>query len=136
MSWDSEAIAAARQYHQERDAKRRAQREADRAKWLERAREAIRRLAPAFPALQRAYLFGAIVQPGRFRPGSDIDVAVECAELEQESRFWRAMEQTLRRDVDVRPYVEPIVQAVAWHGEMVYEREGAHPSHLNRKMET
>jgi hypothetical protein len=40
------------------------------------------------------------------------------------------MEQRLRRQVDVRPYVEPIVQAVAWHGEMVYEREGVGPSQL------
>ena len=123
----AEQIEAARQYHRERDAKRLAEREAYRLEWLEQARTAIRRIAPGFPALQRAWLFGSIVQPGRFRRDSDIDIAVECPDLEQESAFWRAMEQALRRDVDVRPYVEGIVRAVAWSGELVYERESAAP---------
>jgi predicted nucleotidyltransferase len=123
MSWDEATIAAARQYHREREAKRRAEREAYRSEWLTKARAAIRQHAPAFPDLKRVFLFGSIMQPGRFRPNSDIDVAVECADLEQESDFWRAMQQALRRNVDVRPYVEPITDAVRWYGELVYERE-------------
>lgn len=125
MSWDSATIAAAREYHRARDAKRRAERESYRHEWLEKARTAVRRLAPQFSAVERAYLFGSIMQPGRFRPNSDIDVAVECTDLEQESNFWRAMEQALRRDVDVRPYVEPITDAVRWYGELVYERKSS-----------
>ncbi|MCL4864003.1 MAG: nucleotidyltransferase domain-containing protein [Caldilineaceae bacterium] len=127
MSWDPATIEAARQYHRARDAKRWAEREAYRQEWLEQARAAIRQHAPSFSSLRRAWLFGSIVQPGRFRPDSDIDVAVECPDLEQESAFWRVMEQALRRDVDVRPYVGAIIQAVAWYGEIVYEREGAYP---------
>jgi predicted nucleotidyltransferase len=123
MSWDPATIEAARQYHRERDAKRRAEREAYRQQWLEQARAAVRQIAPGFSSLRRAWLFGSIVQPGRFRPDSDIDVAVECSDLEQESEFWRAMERELRRTVDVRPYVEGIVRAVAWSSELVYERE-------------
>jgi uncharacterized protein len=123
MSWDAATIEAARQYHREREARRKAERETYRQEWLIKARAAIQELAPTFPALQRVYLFGSVVQPGRFRPDSDIDVAVECSDLEQESDFWRSLERALRRDVDVRPYVEPITDAVQWYGEMVYERE-------------
>lgn len=123
MNWDAATIEAARQYHREREAKHRAERERDRQEWLAKVRKVVQEMAPAFPALQRVYLFGSVVQPGRFRPDSDIDVAVECSDLEQESDFWRAMEQALRRDVDVRPYVEPIIDAVQWYGERVYERE-------------
>jgi hypothetical protein len=49
MSWDPATIEAARQYHRERDAKRRAAREAYRQEWLEQARAAIRQHAPSFP---------------------------------------------------------------------------------------
>ena len=126
--WSAEQIEAARQYHREREAKRRAEREAYRHDWLARARTAVRQVAPTFPAVQRAYLFGSIMQAGRFGPKSDIDVAVECSDLEQESLFWRALERALQRDVDVRPYVDPITQAVAWYGEMVYERQDGDPA--------
>ena len=125
MSWDSATIAAAREYHRKRDAKQRAEREAYRLEWLDKARAAVRQCAPNFPALQRAYLFGSIMQAGRFRPNSDIDVAVECPDLQQESDFWRAMEHAMQRDVDVRPYVEPITDAVRWYGELVYERKSS-----------
>jgi predicted nucleotidyltransferase len=123
--WTAEQIEASRQYHRQRDAKRRAEREAYRHEWLERAGAAIRQVAPGISAVQRAYLFGSIMQAGRFRPDSDIDVAVECSDLEQESLFWRALERALRRDVDVRPYVDAIVRAVEWSGELVYERESS-----------
>jgi predicted nucleotidyltransferase len=126
MTIDMEAV---RQYHRARAAKQRAEKEAYRHEWLTKARAAIQTLAPTFPALQRVYLFGSIMQPERFRPNSDIDVAVECRDLEQESAFWRVMARTLQRDVDVRPYVEGIVRAVAWSGELVYERESTAPHH-------
>jgi predicted nucleotidyltransferase len=125
--WTAEQIEASRQYHRERDAKRRAEREAYRHEWLERVRTAIRQVAPTIPAVRRAYLFGSLMQAGRFRPDSDIDVAVECSDLEQESLFWRGLERALQREVDVRPYVEPITQAVAWYGELVYERQDGDP---------
>ncbi len=63
------------------------------------------------------------MQPGRFRSNSDIDVAVECQSVETESAFWRVLEQALQRDIDIRPYMGAIVDAIEWHGEKVYERE-------------
>lgn len=122
-SIDMEAV---RQYHRQRDAKRRLQSEADRLTWLVRTRDTIMRLAPDYPEIERVYLFGSLMQPGRFRPDSDLDVAVLSSTVEAESVFWRALEQALQRDVDVRPYVGAIVDAVAWFGEQVYERESDH----------
>jgi predicted nucleotidyltransferase len=119
-------LDAIRRYHRAREEKRRSQREAHRLDWLERARTAILLVAPHSPAIQRVYLFGSLVQPGRFRPDSDIDVAIECTDLAAESKFWRALEQKLRRDVDVRPWEEPIISAVKVYGEKIYEREGDH----------
>ena len=121
-------FAAVRQYHQARDAKRYAQCEAERLAWLTKVRQTIARFAPAHLALQRVYLFGSLMQPGRFRPDSDLDIAVECTDAETESLFWRELERELRRDVDVRPYVGAIVDAVSWYGEKVYERESHHPN--------
>jgi predicted nucleotidyltransferase len=120
-------LDAIRRYHREREQKRRAQREANRLGWLERTRAAIRQIAPQHPAIQRVYLFGSIVQTGRFRPDSDIDVAVECTDLAVESELWRALEHELDHDVDVRPWEEPIISAVKTYGEQVYEREDHHP---------
>lgn len=113
-------------YHREREEKRRAQREANRLEWLTRARTAIVQAAPHYPAIQRAYLFGSVVQPGRFQPDSDIDVAIECTDLATESAFWRVLERELRRDVDVRPWEEPMISAVKVYGEKIYERESDH----------
>lgn len=116
-------IEAARRYYYKREARRRAQREAERQRWLERARHAIRRIAEHYPGVQRVYLFGSITQPGRFGERSDIDIAVECEDLETESAFWHALELELQRTVDLRPLTSAIAQAVTMTGEQVYERE-------------
>ena len=94
-------------------------------------RAAITHLAPGFPALERVYLFGSLLQPGRFRPDSDIDLAVECDDLETESLFWRALERALQRDVDLRPLVEPIRSEVERYGELIYERKSDYPNQPN-----
>lgn len=117
---------AARRYHRERAARRLAQREAERGYWLTRAREAILRLAPGHGDIRRVYLFGSLLRPGCFGPGSDIDVAILC-DLETEVPFWRSLEQGLGRNVDLRPLVEPLATNVRETGELVYEREDAHP---------
>jgi predicted nucleotidyltransferase len=118
----TEDIEAARRYHRDREARRIAQREGTRQQWLDRVREAIQHLAPHYPDVQRVYLFGSLMQPGRFRPTSDIDVAVVCETVEAESAFWRALERTLQRDVDVRPLSSAIAEVVAQEGELAYER--------------
>ena len=115
-------IETARRYHQEREAQQRTAREQARQAWLLRTRDAIQRLAPRFPQMQRVYLFGSLTQPGRFRKHSDIDVAVVCETLEAETAFWQALERALQRDVDVRPLTGPIADAVAQGGELIYER--------------
>jgi predicted nucleotidyltransferase len=115
-------IEAARKYYHAREARTYARREEARRKWLARVREAIRRLAPQHPEVQRVYLFGSLMQPGRFRPTSDIDVAVVCGTVAAESAFWRALEHALQRDVDVRPLTGAIADTIAQGGELVYER--------------
>jgi len=118
---------AAREHYREREARRRAQREAERRQWVDRVREAVSRLVPQHPGVRRVYLFGSLTQPGRFRPDSDIDVAMECDTLEAEGVFWRALERELERDVDVRPLVGAVAEAVARGGEQIYGRQDTHP---------
>ncbi len=126
MNMTSANIEAARQHYHECEARRRARRETERQRWLQCVREAVSRLARRYPEVRRAYLFGSLVQPGRFRPDSDIDIAVECDTLEVESAFWRALERKLERDVDVRPLTGAVAEAVANGGELVYGRQDTH----------
>ena len=114
-----------RQYHARREQVSRGEREALRLDTLARARAAIRRRAPEFPPVRAVYLFGSVVQPGRFHPASDVDVdvAVDCDDIAVETPFWRTLESDLRRDVDLRPREGPIARAMEDEGESVYERE-------------
>ena len=113
-------LEAARAYYQKRKARKRAQQEAEQQRWLERVREVASRLAASRPQVRRVYLFGSLAQPGRFRPDSDIDLAVECDSIEVESAFWQALEQELKRDVDLHPLSGVIAEIVANQGEQVY----------------
>lgn len=113
---------SSREYHAQRERDLREEREALRREALDRARAAIRRWAPSFPAIRAAYLFGSILQSGRFHKLSDVDVAVDCDDLETETPFWRALEEELERNVDLRPRVGPIAAAVEEYGELCYER--------------
>lgn len=89
---------------------------------LKRAKEAILRQASAFPAIRAAYLFGSILQPGQFHEASDVDVALDCDDLEVETPFWRALEDDLKRNVDLRPREGAVARAVEAYGEKIYER--------------
>lgn len=126
MDRKPEDIAAARQYYQRREAQRRAQRETQRQAWLQRVRDAVSGLAVAYPGVRRVVLFGSLVRPGRFRAGSDIDIAVECDTVEIESAFWRALEQELQRDVDVRPLTGVIREVALTEEEQLYGRQDPH----------
>ncbi|MBA2593693.1 MAG: nucleotidyltransferase domain-containing protein [Pseudomonadota bacterium] len=114
---------AAHEYHARRQRERRAQREALRQQRLTTLRQAIQRRAPRYPAIGAVYLFGSVLQPGRFTSGSDIDVAVEGADVDTESRFWRALEEDCGGAVDLRPLQGAVARAVADHGERVYVRD-------------
>ncbi len=109
-----------REYHARRDAERREARETLRESKLQQARESICRIAPLHPAVRRVYLFGSVLRPGRFRADSDIDIAIECDELEAETPFARALERELGMAIDLRPFVGAIVEAVRHGGEKVY----------------
>jgi predicted nucleotidyltransferase len=111
-----------REFHARRAAERRAAREAVRERLLAAARAAIRRHAPRFPTIRAVYLFGSILRPGWFTHASDVDVAIEIEDIEDEGPFVRALEQDLRRMVDLRPLSGAVRDAVATEGEKVYER--------------
>lgn len=111
------------EYHARREQALRDEREALRREVLDQARSAIRRLAPEFPSIRAAYLFGSILSPGRFVPDSDVDVAIDNDDLTAETPFWRALEEELRRNVDVRPRQGAVARAVEDYGERCYERE-------------
>jgi predicted nucleotidyltransferase len=113
-------METARQHYRARKAQRYEQREQLRLHWLQRVRAAILRLAPHHPEVQRVILFGSLIKAGQFRSDSDIDVAVECDTLEGESAFWRALEQELERDIDVRSLSGTVAEIAAREGEMVY----------------
>jgi predicted nucleotidyltransferase len=119
----SEALLPYREYHARRDREELRRREALRLGLLERARAAIRELAPGFPALRAVFLFGSILRPGRFQSGSDVDVAIDCDDLATETPFWRALEEGLERNVDLRPRLGAIAEAVEEYGELCYERK-------------
>jgi predicted nucleotidyltransferase len=120
---DEASLRPYREYHARRERELREEREALRSGVLRQAREAIRRSAPRFSAIRSVYLFGSILQPGRFRSDSDVDVAIDCDALEVETPFWDVLENALGRNVDLRPRVGPIAQAVEDYGELCYERK-------------
>jgi predicted nucleotidyltransferase len=120
---DEAALQPFREYHARRNRELREERESLRLEVLERARDAVRRSAPRFPAVRAVYLFGSLLQPGQFRPGSDVDVAIDCDNVEVETPFWRMLEDALERDVDLRPRIGAVAQAVEVGGELCYERK-------------
>ena len=123
----SEDLRAARADYDRREATRRDTREALRRKRLAAARRAIAELAPGEPDLHAVYLFGSILESGRFGARSDVDVAVDCADPAAESRFWRALEDVLDVPVDVRPRSGAVASAVEQGGERVYARQDPRP---------
>jgi predicted nucleotidyltransferase len=124
-SMDEAALRPFREYHVRRDRELREERESLRLGVLERVRDAVRRSAPLFPAIQAVYLFGSLLQPGQFRPDSDVDVAIDCHDVEIETPFWRMLEEALERDVDLRPRIGAIARAVEQGGELCYERQAS-----------
>ena len=116
-----------RDYHAWQEAEQRRQREELRLQFLERARSAIRRLAPEFPPIQAVYLFGSIVRPGWFNLASDVDVAVDCEDIHVETPFARALEEVLDRFVDLLPRKGAVAQTVELYGELCYQRDGGEP---------
>jgi predicted nucleotidyltransferase len=51
--------------------------------------------------LEKVYVFGSLVRPGRFTESSDVDVAVKTLPSEQFFAFSAALSAALGRDVDL-----------------------------------
>jgi predicted nucleotidyltransferase len=51
--------------------------------------------------IQRAYIFGSVIRPGRFTETSDIDIAVESIPAEQYFKAVALFSMQLARDVDL-----------------------------------
>jgi len=109
-----------REFHARRAEERRTRREELRQRKLADVRAAIHRIAPQHPAVRSVHLFGSILHPGRFDAQSDVDVAIECDDLEAETPFARALENELKTPIDLRPLAGAIAEAVQEHGEKVY----------------
>ena len=121
-------VAVYRESFKARERQRLEEREEVRRELLKRARTAIRRVAPEHPAVRRVALFGSILKHGRFGAYSDVDVAVDCADIEAESPFARELYDAIGRFVDLRPWTGPVARAVEEEeGEVVYEREDPAP---------
>jgi predicted nucleotidyltransferase len=121
---DEQAIRQAREHFYRREEERKQAREARRQTRYQAVRETVQRMAPDFPAVRVVYLYGSLVQPGRFRADSDVDIAVVCDDLAEESRFWGVLEQALQCEVDVRPCTgTAIADVVGFYSELVYERQ-------------
>ena len=122
--------SAAKIYHAQRATKRLQEREQLRLDKLAAIRTAIKQIVPAYPMIQAVYLFGSVMQNGRFIPKSDIDIAIQChpqnACLPIETELWHKLEEAVQWEVDLRPYLPPIIQAIADYGECVYARDSHH----------
>jgi len=117
------AQRAFREYHLRRDAEMLARREELRRNVLAQVHDAVKNIAPRYPAIRAVYLFGSVLQAGRFSATSDIDLAIDCDDIATETPFWRDMEMALRRNVDLRPRIGAVARAVAAYGELCYARE-------------
>lgn len=82
-------------------ARRRAQDEAERQRVATRVLHLLDDLGPRYN-IQRAYLFGSVIKPGRFKAGSsDVDIAVEQNNLyiEENVEKARSVRPLLPRDI-------------------------------------
>lgn len=70
-----------REEYLRREQERRRRREELREQVLGQVRATVARLAPQEPAVRAVYLFGSLLQPGRFRPDSDVNLrrSLACA---------------------------------------------------------
>jgi len=119
-------IAACRATLQTRQQQQFRARERRRLAALQALRTAGKRVLPAFPAVQRAYLFGSVLRPGAMRATSDVDIAIEGT-LDAETYFavWRALEMAAEGwDVELVELGDDLRFAprVREQGELIYER--------------
>jgi predicted nucleotidyltransferase len=81
-------------------AQRKAHNESERQQILAKTLRLLDDLGPRYN-IQRAYLFGSVVKPGRFRADSDVDIAVEQIDPRQFIEALSKFSMRLNRDVDL-----------------------------------
>lgn len=87
--------------------------------------QAIEVISDRYPTIQRVYLFGSILKPGRFRPASDIDIGIEGANTALCLDIWRDLERAIPNlSLDVRSLdPQDLFSERVWQkGELIYER--------------
>lgn len=80
----------------------------------------------ACPSVQRAYLFGSVIQPGGFHLESDVDIAVEGIAAQAYTTLWRALEEALPEwNIDLRDISQPspFADLIRQTGLLIYERK-------------
>lgn len=118
-----------REAYQQRRAAQLAEREAHRLRVLAIVLANWSTIMADVPSLKRAYLFGSLIKEGRFRPDSDIDIAVDELAPEHYTPLWDALEDSLDENdwhmVDLRPLhpEERFAQRVIAEGILLYEQE-------------
>ena len=74
--------------------------EVARSALLQQTLAALDALGPKF-GIERAYIFGSLLQPGRFHAASDVDIAVENIDPEQHFTAISQLMTVLGRNVDL-----------------------------------
>jgi hypothetical protein len=93
MPFDTSLLDAALARRQARD-------EAERQHVVTQVLQLLDDLGPRYN-IQRAYLFGSVVKPGRFKADSDVDIAVEQIDPRQFIEALSEFSMSLNRDVDL-----------------------------------
>ncbi len=120
-----EAMVTYRRAFQQRAQAKLEAKEKRRQQATDAARAAIAIVMPRYPMVQRAYLFGSILKPGGFGPNSDVDIAVEGADMALCFDIWRDLEQYAPEwQFDVRPLSKNDLfsERIRQKGEVIYER--------------
>jgi predicted nucleotidyltransferase len=126
MALSPDAIESYRRGWRQREARKRAKREAARLAAQTTIKEQILALVQRWPTIRRVYLFGSVIQPGAFHEKSDVDVAIEGATGEAYFGFWRELDEAVPQFfIDVREIDAPssFADEVRRSGILVYERE-------------
>ncbi len=121
-------VAACRRSFIAREERKRAKRELRRQAALEAAFNSIISVAPRYPTLHRAYLFGSVLRQGAFSLKSDVDIAVEGIDATDFFSLWRDLEEAMPDwAVDLRDLVpgSHFARRVQDGGQLIYDRENS-----------
>jgi len=80
--------------------KQKADRERERQQVLSSVKDILEELAPEY-GFSKAYIFGSIVKPGRFRRNSDVDIAIFDLKDEDFFRLMAEISRKLERNVEI-----------------------------------